>query len=464
MQRTSRDVAVAVFVIFCSLLTIGVLFISIKTDAALGIPCSNPHIATSEDIAAGYPAGSYVCPQDYQLSNVTPESGAAKEYLKSLPRQSVGGSICAPPGSDENIDRLNSTFATCAARFLKEYTSRYGGIVITSAYRDGTPGSSPKGDGKSANQCAGGAPGSNHQRGLAMDVYPSNGDFEQIWNFASQNPQFGICFPYKGGDRPHMALAGTGTGEAAKCATQGVSQSCSGTKFDPNSIQQVASTPTTSWSDKLREWLNPQLTQPTVQNCVLPDGLVVPCNSIANQGNITYPNNANLGTSPQQPFSASQQPAQYQQQQTPPSTQQSPTSQMLFSIPEQNVASSTKSIALTLRELLDLYAATSTSIATTTSVVAVVIGGREVATLQSSTSTSSILFQAENIYVLSPPVGQVTFTSPDLQGNSLSSLTPSQYQHGTYQRVLADLKSVVLRLLEYLGSFGRPTYEGDGVQ
>src|SRR3989344_3274849 len=136
MQRTSQGAAVAVFVIFCALLTAGILFMSAKAGATSGLPCSNPHLATSEDIAAGYPAGSFVCPQDYQQSSVTPESGTAKEYLKSLPRQAVGGSTCAPPGRDENIDRLNSTFAICAARFLKAYTSRYGSIVITSAYRD----------------------------------------------------------------------------------------------------------------------------------------------------------------------------------------------------------------------------------------------------------------------------------------------------------------------------------------
>ncbi len=205
-------------------------------------------------------------PTDADLGTTPSE---AKTYLLSLPRQAVNGSRCAPPENDENIQRLNSTFAICAARFFRSYTAAYGNVLITSAFRDGTPGSSPNGGGESANQCAGGAEQSNHTIGIAMDVHPANGDYETMWEFASNNPQFGVCFPFQDGringysDRPHMVLAGTGGNEASLCAMQGVVYSCEGQSYTPSTITYSPNVdrPVIEIAQTVGQYLYPDLTE-----------------------------------------------------------------------------------------------------------------------------------------------------------------------------------------------------------
>lgn len=203
---------------------VGLLFLAapallpFDAQAATNLPCTNPHLATAEEAAAapgGVIAGvTYICPKDTQLG-VSADSGAAKTYLKSMRRGCVGQ--CAARPDDAHIDKLNNTLAICAAQFFKAYRAKYGEITITSAYRDG-----PSGE----NARAGGAPNSYHQYGLAIDVYPASGDWKTLWSFASSNPQYGVCFPYLGSDRPHLALAGVNTTEAVRCASQGVTKVC----------------------------------------------------------------------------------------------------------------------------------------------------------------------------------------------------------------------------------------------
>jgi hypothetical protein len=64
-----------------------------------------------------------------------------------------------------------------------------------------------------------------------------------MWKFASENPEFGVCFPYQNhpmkgypnGDRPHMTLAGIGGGEGSLCAAQGITKVCTaGSSFAPS--------------------------------------------------------------------------------------------------------------------------------------------------------------------------------------------------------------------------------------
>src|SRR6185369_11148742 len=95
------------------------------------------------------------------------------------------------------------------------------------------------------NAAAGGAANSNHSRGYAVDVNPNGGgsSYQTLWTFASQNPQFGVCFPfqdkpftgYAHGDPPHMILAGIGGVEGARCDAQGVTKPCNGVPFNPKS-------------------------------------------------------------------------------------------------------------------------------------------------------------------------------------------------------------------------------------
>jgi hypothetical protein len=202
----------------------------------------------------GVPIGYPVCPVDAQ-AGVTANAGAAKKYLQSL----GNGSNTTRPESFQN---LNSPFAICAAQFLKEFQAKYGSVKITSAWRS-------QQDQQNvcpvavAGKCGGS--NSNHTKGLAIDVRPTNENFEQMWSFAKQNPQFGVCFPFEGGDRVHMILQGIpGSQEAQHCVQRGYGNTpCSGSGFDPSTIQEASSgnqgqaqTPSSGITDALRQYLN----------------------------------------------------------------------------------------------------------------------------------------------------------------------------------------------------------------
>lgn len=184
-------------------------------------------------------------------------AGQAKQYLESVPSRSI--SNCAVP--KDRISGLNDTFAICAAQFLKAFSEQHGQVTITTAYR-------PPRD----NQCRGGADNSNHTRGVAMDVNPPNESlYPAMWKFASNNPQFGICFPFQDGktslgyyDRPHMVLAGiSGSRESGECARQGVTKACSGLSFVPNRTStSPGSTITAAITDRFREALGLETQQP----------------------------------------------------------------------------------------------------------------------------------------------------------------------------------------------------------
>ncbi len=45
---------------------------------------------------------------------------------------------------------------------------------------------------------------SNHIKGIALDVHPTNGNYQQMWAFAKANPSYGMGFPLAPGDKPHM--------------------------------------------------------------------------------------------------------------------------------------------------------------------------------------------------------------------------------------------------------------------
>ncbi|MFA7309355.1 MAG: D-Ala-D-Ala carboxypeptidase family metallohydrolase, partial [Candidatus Paceibacterota bacterium] len=175
--------------------------------------------------------GTCYNPNDPNLGQSVEE---AKGYLLSIARGLPGTK--APP-DQSHINNLNSTFAVCAANFLKAFSKTYGPVTLSSAFRCGPNSPASITCNRGENAAAGGASSSNHQLGLAIDVSPASGDFQRIWNFAKANPQFGVCFPYLGSDRPHMALAGTNTGEASKCAAQGITRICSGApNFDIKSV------------------------------------------------------------------------------------------------------------------------------------------------------------------------------------------------------------------------------------
>lgn len=390
-------------------------------------------------------------PKEYGIGQTAEE---AKLYLRSLPRQAINNSRCAPPENNANIDKLNDTFAICAAQFLKAYIDRYGNgqktaVLITSAFRDGAAGSAGDGSGKSANQCAGGAGQSNHTRAVAMDVNAiPHSMYPTMWKFASDNPQFGVCFPfqdkplpgYPNGDRPHMILAGIGGSEGALCAKQGVTKACNGLVVDPKNITATpvqTATPSNTFANSLRNVLGMQ--QPQQQPFSQP--------AFSQQQN---------------PLSAFQQP-QVMQPTTgsvPQNVTTSGSSGLITGVTP-STGSTTNPNASIAQLLIDSLAATTPSPTTTTNAtsVRIVINPQDV----SSSSVTTVVSASGTPgyeYVPSTIATQQTFTSSEL-GQSV--LYDNNYSAGYENEltILARLKSILEYLYQYLRPFGRPA-SGDG--
>lgn len=416
-----------------------VFFFGNGTEIVHGATCLRPGevVITLDQRAAATAAG---VPADYPCwipgqPYVGQDVGEAKQFLKSLPRKSVNDSRCAPPESDKNIDDLNPTFAVCAAQFFKAYIERHGQVVITSAFRSDAPGSAMNGSGKSANQCAGGVPGSNHTRGVAMDVKPVDERmYPTLWKFASDNPQFGVCFPfqnnpipgYPNGDRPHMILAGIGGSEGARCAAQGVTQKCSGSPVlnITNTPVQPAS-PTKSFADTVRQAFG----LPTQQMQVSTSQPAIPS----------------------QPASASQNPlSAFNEPQAAPGV----SSQINTSV-NTNFTSST--IATQLEELaFGPKPATST----TATSVPLVVSGANAAVLTGSQNPT--VASTNSVSGVSNPVQQ-TFTSGDLSWQGSSDELVSSNPVSGMTAILITLKSALTRLMQYLVPFGvRTQVNGSG--
>ncbi len=201
-------------------------------------PCPGPgHLATEAEarsatggsIIAGH---TLVCERD-ALLGINADVGNAKIYLANVHRTGTARETI-------RIEQLNHAFAICAKKFFEEYQNRYGQITITSIYR--TPEEEAQ---LCINNPRCGAlmnnphPNGNHQKGLAMDVKAANQS--TLINFARQNPQFGVCFPFTGEgggfyDPMHMILAGIPSAETRGPGCRGVTKSCSAGKFDPNTI------------------------------------------------------------------------------------------------------------------------------------------------------------------------------------------------------------------------------------
>lgn len=408
------------------------IFIPFTTDAS----CERPGSVeiTSETRATARAAGipdfcsHWIPGQPYVGQNV----GEAKAYLNSLPKRPL--SNCAPPDQN-NITRLNDTFATCAAQFLKAYTERYGTIYITSAFRDDRPGSAQDGSGQSANKCAGGVNGSNHSIGIAMDVNPANDSlYPTLWKFASDNPQFGICFPHQYGganttglrDRPHMVLAGSVNGrcggECMACSKQGVTASCSGT---PTNIRTTPyqSSPTAGIAQSLRNWLSPQ--QPQTQ----PQPQIAPTVS--------------------QPAPVSQNPlSAFQQQQQP---------QTIGGVSGQLTMTPVTPTGSTVADRLETLAfPTTTETGSTATTVPIIVSQNQAAQL---TAEQPVAVTPVNGGSGTVAPSQTTFISGDLSWQGAPQ--PPQQLTG-FQATLANVRAILERILEFLTPFNaRNALRGD---
>lgn len=343
---------------------------------------------------------------------VTQTAEEAKAYLVTL-----GTDRKCKTASPDAIRKLNDAFAVCAARFFKEYQQRYGKVYITSAYR--SPGAG------GTNQCAGGVDGSNHTRGVAIDVHPNSGNYDSMMNFAIANKQFGVCFPrplYKGKpDLPHMILAGIGGGEGGRCANQGITKPCDGVNFDPNSVQAAAAsspTPSAQFANSIRSALG----QPT-----LPPQPPLPQQTFAQMQPIS--NAFNQPTSSVTPTTGSE---------------------AIGGVSGQ-ITSSTSTGTSSADILEDLAFGKKASTQGATSTFAVVINGSDVGGIGSgqkpptSSSTSTSLAGASPI--------QNTFVTTDLSFRATNSFGGEQ---NSFAQILASIRATLLQMLQYLRPFGGP--------
>ncbi len=401
----------------------------------------------------GLPAGTVAQGVDV-AGTMSTDACAAKAYINAMAYNDLSGGRCATP--KDRVTGLNDAFAICAASFFKAYQDKYGKLTITTAYR-------PTDD----NACRGGVDGSNHTRGVAIDVNPQDGNYEQLWDFSKANPQFGICFPHQDGgagttgysDRPHMILAGIGGREAAACARQGIAKPCSAGNFDPSTIREAsvapqAQTPTSGLTDALRSYMSPQQTPTPAQTSLpassqpysyaQPSTIASPANG-GSTGVASVP--ANTGASTNAGAYTTAVPATIASAPSPVSGQ---------------LGGGTTQSGTSTYDLLAALAGTTPQSTTTATGTPLALNSSLYQVQQlTQTSVTQQYDQNGNPIALNPNTvsdvaslgqGQQTFTSQDLQYSKPETYTPAS-NTTLAQRTLESLKQALLKLLDVLRPF-----------
>lgn len=407
--------------------------------------CPNPgeRPATANDAVVKdgtLPIGTCYNPNTVGI-NQSAES--AVSYLLSLPRS--GSAL-----NNASITSLNSSFAMCAANFLKAFTGKYGNVTITSGYR-----SSAYDAAMCRNNTACGAlmnnpnPMGNHQKGLAMDV--NAGANQTLMNqFAQQNPQFGVCFPFSLGgvtgagkpDTVHMILAGIPGSEPNGAGCKGVTKACTGSNFNPNNIPAVVAAPNAN-----------TFIAPASPNQQIPAGyclantnplIYVPCSS-APQTAQPAPITSTAPASVAQGAAAT----------TPTIVQTSP-----LSVPTASSATSSANVFSNLLQTQPLVLPSTASSAIQALNIVTNLGA-------AASSSSAFLNQNLNSIVNDIVPGNATGTVAALVPTGTiadtwqstfgapSYATPTTVFASPFQQILGSLKSILTNLLSYLQSFGQ---------
>lgn len=186
---------------------------------------SGCHTATSADEAQGWPKGAQVCARD-EKAGISQEAGEAKKYLKSIlcPGGSYGGA-----GPDGTVDKLNPSFAQCAATFLKEEKQKMPELCLNEGYRTlGTQNQYAQnyhnGGGIACTQGA----NCEHPKGIAIDVNASN--YHQLWDDAHK---YGVVFYLRDRDKVHFVPIAHRQGKTSgPCLTENYNPSSG--QFGPN--------------------------------------------------------------------------------------------------------------------------------------------------------------------------------------------------------------------------------------
>lgn len=399
------------------------------------LPGERPALSTDAAVQLGHIKVG-VCYNPATAVGIDQTAEEAKQYLKSLP--------C--PSGKCYIENINNSFAVCAANFFKEFQQRYGRVTINRAWN------SVENEARLCrnNPGCGGfmnspAPQSNHTKGVAMDVSAGNHQITMA-NFAKQNPQFGVCFPFVGSsfkDDVHMILAGIPGSEPRVVGCAGVVRACEAGKFDPNSIvaSNPALSPTSAIANQIRQALG--LSQPPPP----PPPAAAP---IQQQP---------LSQSEQQPLqNAYETPAS--QTLTPTDVQSTPVSvsTLLTTTPinvntningRTEATSSTSTIDL-LSAFINPYTSTSMEIGTSSPISLILAALEDVATLGATSSATSSRNATGTILAAQGINSQQTFTSADL-----STSVGDPRSTNTLAQILTNIQSVLRTILQYLRPFGR---------
>ncbi|RJQ34567.1 hypothetical protein C4556_02480 [Candidatus Parcubacteria bacterium] len=402
-MRYERSAIFIAFLVFAML--------SVSSPATLDA-AENPELCNQ---LFGLPEGTIQMDADKRIMN--PEVCEAYAFLISRynpgPRSSVG--LSNP--KVEGITKLNPDFALALAKMLRAAPP----MGINSAYR------TPAGQGSKN-------PQSNHIYGCAADLgYSQGGCGSAHCQWVLRNaPSYGIHIRMK--YSPEWNHVEPIAKDA--CRNNG-----------PGVGAPVANAPSSGLADSIRQSVG----LGGSQNCTLPDGLVVPCSAIANQGAAPAGSQSPTGAAiPRQTLPASQQPFQYLPSPTPVSNIVQPP------VPQIPVSTTSSTTTLTTFERIMRFAeATRVSSPAATSAPLVLTASiRDIATIQPDTSSITPLQENGTHQYLPVPSARLdTFTSPDLGGG----ISPNVSQEVTgYQKVLADMQTTLLRALEYLRPFGRP--------
>ncbi len=426
----------------------------IAISATNDLPCDNPHTATTADIAAGYPAGSQVCPSDYQQSEVTPESGEAKQYLRGIlcspDRDDYGGK-----GPDGTIQGLDAKFSICAAKFLQ--SARASGINV--CVREGARSVEKQNEyvRRGIIACKKGAM-CEHPRGIAIDVnvFPNPNSCPSYKRLHDSAPSFGVTFYLGCKDAYHFVPK-----KGSDCSGGGVIQP--ETFYDyPQYYEQSSSL--SSLVDMVRQALgqdqmNSDMCLTSLMPIVVaPAGTVPQSRCLTNAQVQQPPQPPPPPPPPQQQQPQSQQSQQPQQQ--PPQSQQQPQQQQ----PQQQSSQNTSPRGNTPTLGTSDYENTSNpDLEPVSGYIIDSVGTAGPAfnpdtnsvTTLTPTTTPRIIYATGTITLLRPTYSSSqTFTSGDLVNNPSPLSVAQQQQNGFFFQILTSMKNTLLSVLNYLRPFG----------
>lgn len=440
-----------VFLILATASLVLVLFAvtQFATAALSPFPCSDGHFANEKDIAAGFPAGKYVCPNDYKTTGITPESGEAKQYLRSILCRTDGDNF-GGSGPDGTITGLDSKLATCAARFLKAASSQLGGQLPL--FNGGTnPVCVREGKRSVAKQeeyaqryrrgggiaCIKGA-NCEHPRGVAIDVNTTSEDnYRKLHAAASR---FGVVFYLGFRDKVHFVPNGKDCSAGGTAPFDFPSAASPAPPFDQalrKLLQQPPSPPPPQTT-------SPAATQPTlsgappigtINTSALPPGTCIP--QFYCSGSTYYYRSSSC-------VDQMYQTCQYGCADST-TCAANPTASSTNQNTNTNINSN--GTGTTTYDLIGGYAGSGTTdIATATPI-----------TLNPNTGSPTMLqpppqgpsYAPAGIVGVPPSPSQETFTSADLSGSS-----PFGTPQSAYFEMLNAIKNTVLGILNYLRPFG----------